>query len=277
MLNVLSFIIVAIAIFIGIVWKNQRTLQGRQKLLQKPFPLQWIDWLDRDLYLYRRLPPLLRKELHQHINVFLTEKKFIEQEGMTISDRAKLIIAAQACILLLGDPNRHRNYFPYLQYIYVYPHTFVNQHNYGNLKNSVLLGQSSVGHKAGNDGIVSLSWAQISKEIEQAKPMENVVIHEFAHQLDQEFGDATGTPRLPSLEDTLVWGEIFANEYKKHYQNVIHHRETIIDRYGATNPVEFFAVATEAFFLKSRELEAYHSLLFDQLKKYYGVNPANWK
>jgi Mlc titration factor MtfA (ptsG expression regulator) len=275
MLDLLLFLLIALSIYLFIYANNSVRKTTRMKLQYLHFPQPWISLLESQVPLYQRVPSNLKEELHRHIQIFLAEKKFVGQEGFIVTEEIKLKIAAQACILLLGDPTNKRNYFPYLQYIYVYPNHIKGQkHRQQNA--NLLLGQSSVGNKSGNDGIISLSWSQVYQESLLPHQGENVILHEFAHQLDQEFGTATGMPRLPTLQDTLVWREIFAHEYKKHYLQVMNNQATVIDSYGATNPVEFFAVVTEAFFMKSKLLATYHPLLYEQLHKYYGVDPVHW-
>jgi Mlc titration factor MtfA (ptsG expression regulator) len=275
MLEVLVFLLVALSIGISVFIKKIIVEQKRAKLKICLFPKKWESYLNSEVYLYRKLPPHLQQELHEHIKIFLAEKKFTGQDGLFIDEQIKLKIASQACILLLGDKFKQRNYFPYLKYIYVYPDNIQAKKNHYP-QATFLLGQSSVGNKSGHDGIISLSWSQICRESLSPNLGENVVLHEFAHQLDQEFGSATGMPRLPSLEDSLEWGKVFAYEYEKHTHAVMNNQATIIDIYGATHRVEFFAVVTEAFFLKARLLATYHPLLYNQLKKYYGVDPVNW-
>ena len=275
MLEVLVFLLVTLSIAVSIFIKKNIVEEKRAKLKNCLFPKKWISYLNAEVYLYRKLPQHLKEELHEHIKIFLAEKKFIGQDGLVIDEQIKLKIASQACILLLGDKFKQRNYFPYLKYIYVYPNNIQAKKNQYP-QATLLLGQSSVGNKSGHDGIVSLSWPQVCRESLSPNQGENVVLHEFAHQLDQEFGTATGMPRLSSLQDSLVWGKVFAHEYEKHTHAVMNNQATVIDIYGATNPVEFFAVVTEAFFLKTRLLASYHPLLYTQLQKYYGVDPVNW-
>ena len=275
MLDLLLFLLVALSIYVFIYANNFVQKKRRIQVKNSHFPQPWTSLLESEVDLYKKLPLKLKQELNKHIKIFLAEKKFIGQDGFVVTEEMKLKIASQACILLLGDKQNTRNYFSYLKYIYIYPNHIEGKKNRQQPAN-LLLGQSSVGNKSGNDGIVSLSWSQVYRESLSPHQGENVILHEFAHQLDQEFGSATGMPRLPTLQDTLVWGKIFADEYKKHCYQVMNSKATVIDSYGATNPVEFFAVVTEAFFTKSRLLATYHPLLYEQLQKYYGVDPVNW-
>lgn len=271
----LILIILTSAFFLYYLSTKIKIIHRRKRLKQASFPEEWVSFLYNYIYLYRILPDELKLELHEHIKIFIAEKEFIAQDNLSITIETKIAIAAQACLLLLGDKRKKRNYFPYLKYIYIYPNLIIQKQ--GEQMSAILSGQSSVGNKSGKDGIVSLSWQEIIRQSSSPHQTENVILHEFAHQLDQEFGTATGVPRLGSLQETLIWGEIFTREYKKHQEAVTIGKPTIIDPYGATNMAEFFAVSTEAFFLKSKLLATYHPLLYNQLLNYYGVNPLEWR
>lgn len=269
---ILLFLIFIFSYYVIIPFQVKRR---RQFLKNTKFSLDWHIFLEKNIYLYNLLPDNLKLDLQNHIKIFLAEKQFIGQNGFTITTDVRLTIASQACILLLGDKENRRNYFPYLKYIYVYADIFVNNLN-AKEKPLVLLGLSSVGNKTGHDGIVYLSWSEAIKQSQFPSRGENVILHEFAHQLDQEFGNAMGMPRLKNLQESLIWGEIFANEYYHHCQAVKNKQSTVIDAYGALNSAEFFAVVTEAFFLKSKLLNRHHVLLYEQLCKYYNLDPLQW-
>ncbi len=195
--NLLLFLLVALSICVIIFANKFKLKKRRAKLKKSGFPKEWISVLESEIYLYRKLPDYLKQELHEHSKIFLAEKKFIGKDGFVVTNKIRLKIASQACILLLGDKLNNRNYFPYLKYIYIYPSHIEGKTNPKQLPN-LLLGQSSVGYKSGHDGVISLSWSQIYRESLSQNQGENVVLHEFAHQLDQEFGTATGMPRLPT-------------------------------------------------------------------------------
>ncbi|BAQ59862.1 hypothetical protein GM3708_268 [Geminocystis sp. NIES-3708] len=275
MVDVLLIFLLIIFIFIYYVIIPEQIKRRRKYLKQTNFSLDWHNFLEKNIYLYRILPIHLKLELQDYIKVFLAEKQFIGQNGFTITFEVKLTIASQASVLLLGDKENRRNYFPYLKYIYVYPDIVIDNQN-PKEKPLILLGLSSVGNKSGYDGVVYLSWNEVTKQSQFPSKGENVILHEFAHQLDQEFGNATGMPRLKNLQDSLIWGEIFAKEYYDHCQAVKKNYPTVIDSYGAINSAEFFAVVTEAFFLNSRLFKAHHPLLYQQLCKYYNLDPISW-
>ena len=251
-------------------------VKSRRKSLKKNFfPSEFVEFLQNNIYLYRILPLHLKLELQDYIKIFLAEKQFIGQNGFILTTEIKISIASQACILLLGDYDNKRNFFPYLKYIYVYPDIVMKAKDQKN-NEIILLGLSSVGNKTGKDGVIYLSWTEIARQSNYSTKGENIILHEFAHQLDQAFGNALGMPRLDNLQDSLMWREILGQEYYNHCQATKNNLPTVIDVYGAINPAEFFAVVTEAFFLKPTLLQAHHLLLYEQLKKYYNVNPLEW-
>ncbi|MDP7293838.1 MAG: zinc-dependent peptidase, partial [Vicinamibacterales bacterium] len=173
------------------VQKNRRDKQ-RAALMTNPLNDESIASLKDNIPLYHHLPEELKHQLHGLINVFLAEKKFIGCGGLEISDEVKVTIAAQACMLLL---NRKTNFYPKLKTIYIYPHTYVakGMQNDGGLiieDKSVRLGESW------QNGPVVLAWDSVTGGARNIQDGRNVVMHEFAHQLDQEDGDADGAPIL---------------------------------------------------------------------------------
>ena len=103
-----------------------------------------------------------------------------------------------------------------------------------------------------------------------------MILHEFSHQLDSESGSANGAPVLHS-NSYAAWVTVLSKEFKDLNKDFSHHHKSVMDHYGATNPAEFFAVATETFFEKPRELNHEHPELFEVLRKYYAVDPSNWQ
>ena len=97
---------------------------------------------------------------------------------------------------------------------------------------------------------------------------------EFAHQLDEESGAAEGAPVLPRRSMYMAWARVLGHEYERLIHDIDHHKQTLLDRYGATNPAEFFAVVTESFFEKPVELKAHHPDLYEQLQLFYHQDPA---
>jgi Mlc titration factor MtfA (ptsG expression regulator) len=242
------------------------------RALAAPFPQAWRAILHREVYLYQHLPDTLKEQLHNDIKRFLAEKTFEGCGGLTVTEEMKVIIAAEACLLLLNRPVRM---FPHARAILVYPHPYVadavvplgTQYT---TQPSVRAGESWQG------GDVVLAWDYVAREAASPADGQNVVLHEFAHQLDQEDGHADGAPRLESRSRYAAWARVFSAEYQQLLQDIAHHRPHVLDEYGATNPAEFFAVATEAFFEQPGALHKRDPLLYEQLQQYYQLDPAAW-
>lgn len=104
----------------------------------------------------------------------------------------------------------------------------------------------------------------------------NLAMHEFAHQLDQEDGRADGVPILEVRSAYSAWSQVFSKEYELFQHKTLKGNKTVMDKYGATDPAEFFAVATETFFEKPMQLKKKHNLLYKELQEFYKVNPIEW-
>jgi len=104
----------------------------------------------------------------------------------------------------------------------------------------------------------------------------NVVLHEFAHKLDEENNGTNGQPILHEVSHYREWADVLGREYTQFADRVSRRKNKVIDEYGLTSPPEFFAVATESFFEKAASMQRKLPDLYEQLKKYYRVDPAAW-
>ena len=242
----------------------------RQRIRQQPFPQDWTDILNRNVPYYSMLGPQEQKELQGDILIFLAEKNFEGCAGLEMTDEIRLTIAAEACMLLL---NRETKFYPSLKTILVYPHHYSTESMQS--KNGLVIG--GVSTRAGESwhrGPVVLSWDDVRAGTSDIHDGHNVVFHEFAHQLDDERGGTDGAPALEKRSMYIAWARVLGAEYTKLLNDIEHHRRNSIDSYGATNPAEFFAVVTEAFFEKPRTLKRRHPELYDQLKGFYHQDPV---
>jgi MtfA peptidase len=250
------------------LWRAER----RRRLRRRPLPEAWRAILRRQP-LYRRLPPRLQAELRGHLQVFLAEKRFTGCAGLTVTDLMRVTIAAHACLLLL---NRDADYFPFLREVLVYPAAFVSERLQVDAVGlhtdlgRVLLGESS------DRGQVVLSWDDARIGAADADDGRNVVIHEFAHQLDQEFGHANGAPLIGGRAEYARWSEAFADAYARLRHQLARGLPTVLDPYAATDPAEFFAVACEQFFEQPVPLLREEPALYAQLSRYFAVDPVSW-
>jgi len=243
----------------------------RRTLRQREFPAAWSGWLARNVPYVSRLDDEDLAELRGHIQVFLAEKSFEGCGGLEITDEIRVTVAAQACILLL---HRETDYYPELRSILVYPSTYLVPGGRRTPDGLVVdepearLGESWV------RGVVVLAWDSVLAGAADIHDGHNVVLHEFAHQLDQESGAGNGAPPLPRGSMYVAWARVLGREYDQLVRDVASHHQTLIDQYGARNPAEFFAVVTEAFFEKPHELRARHPELYGQMQAFYRQDPA---
>jgi Mlc titration factor MtfA (ptsG expression regulator) len=124
-------------------------------------------------------------------------------------------------------------------------------------------------------GSLVLAWDDVKRSAIDIHDGHNVVFHEFAHQLDYESGAAEGAPLLPSRSRYIAWARVLGKEYTLLLNDIMHHRKPLLDRYGAENPAEFFAVVTEFFFEKPVQMKKQHPELYDQLKLFYNQDPSS--
>ena len=251
------------------IFKQRR----RRRLRSQPFPPRWLDIIKKNVPIYHRLPEADRRELQGHIRVFLAEKFFEGCGGLVLTDEIKVTIAAQACLLLL---HRETDYYPRLVTILVYPHVYVAKHT-ESIGGGVLLERETVRlGEAWKQGVVVLSWDDVRRGASDLHDGHNVVLHEFAHQLDQQDGSADGVPPLEHRSQYVTWARVLSDEYEQLRRDAELGRMGVLDEYGATNPAEFFAVATETFFEKSIPLRRRHPRLYEELKAYYRQDPASF-
>lgn len=259
-------------IIAGILVSPILVKRRRNRLRHRPFPSLWHATVENNLPIYLQLSPSERRRLQGHIQVFLAEKQFIGCGGSQVTEEMKLVIAAIACLLLL---NQQGDYFPKLRSILIYPSTYlVNETTYTGDFVVEERRVARLGESWSKDQVV-LSWQQVKQDTRNWRDGHNVVLHEFAHQLDQADGSAEGVPILPR-SDYPTWAQVMTAEYQQLCKDVERGAKTVMDSYGTTNPAEFFAVATETFFEKPRQLLKQHPALYEQLQCYYQLDPVQW-
>ncbi len=265
--------LVALGIVAWLASEPARRGWRRRRLRSQPFPQLWRDVLKQRVPYVRRLPADLQLQLKRHMQVFLTEKQFIGCAGLHVTDEIRVTIAAQACLLLL---NRRTDYFPELAHILVYPDSFVVDRQHSDHAGVLHQGRDVLSGESWSQGKVILSWADVLAGAEITDDGRNVVIHEFAHQLDHEDGQANGSPWLGKREYRERWARVFTREYEHLQQRAARREATLLDHYGATDPAEFFAVASEVFFEQAPQLATEHAELYELLSRYYRINPLSW-
>lgn len=193
----------------------------------------------------RRLPVADQGELLRQIQVFLDEKHFEGCGGLELTDEIRLTIAAQACLLLL---HRETDYYPELVTILVYPSAYIaDEERY--LGNNIWeQGEDGrLGHTGRRMGSLVLAWNEAPRGAADPADGMNLVLHEFAHQLDFEDSETDGAPALATRTEYLSWARVMSREFEALRAADHAGTPTVLDTYGATNPAEFFAVASEHF------------------------------
>jgi Mlc titration factor MtfA (ptsG expression regulator) len=256
--------------------KNLKRMFGlknwrRKRIAARPFPDKWLAIIHKNVPFYKRLPPADRKELLQHILILTTEKYFEGCSGLQITAEIKVTIAAFACLLLL---HRKTDYYPGLRTILVYPQAYVVRRSRYLPGGIIAEGADIRIGESWHTGTVVLSWDDVQSKAGDIHDGHNVVFHEFAHQLDSSGAKLDSTPILQSHSTYIAWARVLQKEYQRLCSAVTANHSTLLDKYGAKNPAEFFAVATECFFEKPLELRSLYPELYEELKRFYQQDPA---
>ena len=235
-----------------------------------PFPAAWLGILQERVPYYRLLSRDEQAELRKLIRVFLAEKKFEGCGGLEITDEIRVTIAAQACILLL---NRAHDYYAGLHSVLVYPSSYLAPSKFVDPVGVVHEGEQGRLGEAWLRGAIILSWDDVRRDSGDFQDGRNVTLHEFAHQLDQQDGTFDGAPVLEKVSHYRSWARVLMKEYRALGDAAERGQETLIDQYGATDPAEFFAVITEAFFESPKALKEKHPELYAELEKFFHQDP----
>lgn len=251
------------------------TKRRRRKIREGPFPEAWrAVLLDRMPY-YGRLSNADRRELEGHVQVLVREKYFEGCGGVVVTDEMKVLIAGQAAVLLL---HREDHYFPWMRTVLIYPNSFVGNGKSVGPAGVVTEGgswrQGESWYMPGSGGPVVLSWADVVAGASDVSDGRNLVLHEFAHQLDADSGAVEGVPYLPDAAARERWKRVMGREQANLSRDVRQGLPTVINPYGLENPAEFFAVAVEAFFERGAEVRARHAEMYELLAEYFRQDPA---
>lgn len=247
-------------------WRARR----RARLRAQPFPAAWRRILRQRVPAVARLPADLQQRLKQHILVFLAEKPFIGCAGQAITDELRVTVAAQACLLLLGRADAE--VYPRLHQVLVYPGAFavpVSQAAEGGVvqeQRQALAGQSWA------HGQVVLGYAEVLAGAADPGDGQNVVLHEFAHQIDQDKGVADGRPWLPGRSRRRRWAAVMDAAFWR----LRAQPSDLIGAYAATAPAEYFAVVSELFFERPQALAEAEPAVYRELAGLYQVHPLAW-
>lgn len=242
--------------------------EARAELLAAPFPDAWLAVLQQ-LPFYGKLDERGQQRLRSDLRVLIAEKSWEGCGGLELTEAMQVTIAAQASLLLL---NIEHEYYKDVDSILVYPSTYRGMPQQDRL-GIVSDGAAHLG-EAWHRGPVVLAWDSAQGGALDPNDGHNLVLHEFAHKLDLLDGLADGTPPLPDRARMREWVAVMTAEFDALQKAAANGRATLLDKYGATNPAEFFAVATECFFERSDKLRQRHARLYAVLQDYYQQDPA---
>ena len=265
-------VLVAVLLLLALLaYRQLAKRQRRRRLLATPLTPQQRAVVERLVPLTRRLPANLRTALEGKMNLFLDQVTFHGINEVEVSEEMKLSIAAQACILIVNSPV----WYDTIRTVLVYPSAFLTGR--GNHDGEFITehDHATLGESWAH-GPVVLSWDDALRGGLDAEDGHNVVIHEFAHQLDSLSGHTNGIPRLRKGQDYAGWEKAMLDAYHDHVERLDRGLATLIDPYGATNHEEFFAEAIVTFFEKPLALKREEPALYAQMAELLALDPASW-
>ena len=204
------------------------------------------------------------QRLHEDVRIFLHDKEFSGAHDLEINDEMMLNIALQACMMTLNiGVERYAGWHG----VIIYPDEFAPNHQYVDEAGVIHTDRRPMTGMARSDGPVILSWADTQTAF--ALDGANVVIHEFAHKLDMQNGDANGFPPLHKDMNSRTWQASFAAAFADFCKRVDAGEDTAIDPYASENPGEFFAVLSEVFFEMPEVIAEEYPAVYEQMRLFY--------
>lgn len=250
-------------------WLEERR---RKKILSTPFPDAWLQILQKNMAHFRCLDPGERERLTELVQLFIADKHWEGCGGLELTDEIRVTIAGQACLLVL---NLEHVLYANVETILVYPSTVVPKR-----AEESIFAIPGIVHdvmpllgEAHQRGPVILTWDAVKRSGRHPERGHNVVYHEFAHKLDMLDGAVDGVPPLGDAAEYERWREVCKAEYERLHALSASGREGVLDPYGSTDEVEFFAVVTEAFFDTPGALSEEHPALYEVLSAFYRQDP----
>jgi Mlc titration factor MtfA (ptsG expression regulator) len=253
----IALILAAVTVAV-LAWRSATRWRTRRAAFATPFPEAWRvllrQWCDH----YNRLPEELRVRFEDDLRIFLAEKP-ITGVGVEVIDEVRLLVAASAVTLSLGWPAYD---WDQLNEVLLYPDDFDRDYEFG---------VDDLSGQAHPWGTVILSVPALCQSFRDPDDAYHVGFHEFAHLLDLEQTHFDGIPRGFGDAAAQRWVEVREREIPQMLRG-----ESVLDEYGAHDPVEFLAVAVEAFFEAALALRRKHGDLYELLVAYFRQDPAAW-
>jgi Mlc titration factor MtfA (ptsG expression regulator) len=243
-------------------WRRERALR-RGRIDDR----LWEDAVERFPFT-RCLTGYEKAMLREDVTLFLQQKAFSAAGGLEVTERMRVDLAVQACVLVL---NLGLEWYDGWVEIILYPSEFLPEHTWVDEAGVVHHERGPMAGEAWLQGPVILSWEDVARAAEGDGV--NVVIHEFAHKLDMRNGDANGFPPLHRDMSRQAWSGAFTAAYAHFCARVERGRWTDIDPYAAHSPGEFFAVLSEVFFEVPEVVADAYPAVYEQLRRFYRQDP----
>jgi len=273
-MNYTLFLLLLSSLFVTalLVSKQVRHKWLKRTLKRELFPSRWLKIVKKNMPHYKKLPESMQRELEAKIMLFVEEKEFVCVGNMAMTDEIKVTIAAYAALMALGIDEDYE----WVKTILVYELAFIidkvqNQGGIASAQELILEGMS-----AGNT--VVIAWNEARREALHPHFGHNVIVHEFAHELDYANGLLNGTPKLENSSAYKHWGIVMNRDFKALYAQVRKNRYLgrfeLLGSYAATHESEFFAVLSELFFERPVALKRHFPELYNTLKSFYKIDAA---
>jgi Mlc titration factor MtfA (ptsG expression regulator) len=237
---------------------------------RKGLPENWVRIVEEHVAVWRVLDDDERGRLESTSDWLLRHKHWEAARGFALVDEIRVVIASLAALLVLElGVDEYRE----VSAIVVYPTPMQSRGVYaGPARGTVIDGVTPVlGEAHDGRGPVLLAWDQVAESARNPGRGHNVVFHEFAHKIDMLDGVVDGTPRLGGRAELDRWVQVCTEAYDALRLGI---DRPPLQAYGATNPSEFFAVATEAFFDVPELLEYHERDLYELLRDFYKQDPV---
>lgn len=256
---------------IALAYRALRKWQWQQEVLASRLTDDEWRIILRDVPLIRKLPLDLKEPFEGKVALFLNQVDLVGCDGLEVTDDMALSIAAQAALLVVNTDA----WYKHLTTVLIYPGAFKTKQMRHD--GYVITESEEVrGGESWTRGPVVLSWQDSHKGAQNDADGYNLVLHEFAHQLDDLSGKTDGAPPMAEGQSFAEWAEVIVEAFDRHVTNTKAGRRTVIDPYGAKNHQEFFAVTVEVFFEKPGALKRSEPGVYEQLATLLNIDPVNW-
>ncbi|MBE8718926.1 M90 family metallopeptidase [Cellvibrio polysaccharolyticus] len=263
---------IAVAVVAWLVLAPIVRSRRRDRLTHSEFPEAWHQLLFNRWRLYCHLPLSVRVRIQRQLQVMLPETDFYGCDGVVVTEEMKVLILAQAALLYGNVLEEGGRDFPV---VLIYPGAFVRHGQAVDALGLVSEERHELLGESWEQGKVILSWDDVERGADRLDG-HNLVIHEYAHQIDGYDGSMNGSPPLGGRQIFAAWPAIMQTAYDDLCNRVEERGDASIDPYATTNPGEFFAVISETFFTRPEALQQDYPEVYQQLAAFYQEDPLSW-